>query len=82
MVPPSVLVEVFLTTWSLHMAQCLLVFRSPRRSLQSLKVPPGPCALVELLLNTYYTREHVPSIPKFLNSGMLVGVDTALYLWG
>ena len=45
-------------------------------------VLPGPCALVEVLLITCYTREHVPSIPEFLNSGMLVGVDTSLYLWG
>ena len=45
-------------------------------------VLPGPCALVEVLLITCYTREHVPSIREFLNSGMLVGVDTAPYLWG
>ena len=45
-------------------------------------VLPGPCDLVEVLLFTCYTLEHVPSIPEFLNSGMLVGVDTPLYLWG
>ena len=39
-------------------------------------------ALVELLLSTCYSCVHVPSIPEFLNSGMLVGVDTARYLWG
>ena len=32
-------------------------------------------ALVELLLSTCYSCVHVPSIPEFLNSGMLVGVD-------
>ena len=39
-------------------------------------------ALVELLLSTCYSCVHVPSIPEFLNSGMLMGVDTAPYLWG
>ena len=38
-------------------------------------VLPGPCALIEVLLLTCVTWEHVPSIPEFLNSGMLVGVD-------
>ena len=45
-------------------------------------VLPGPCALVGVLLTTCVTWEHVLSIPEFLNSGMLVGVDTSLYLWG
>ncbi len=36
--------------------------------------------LLDFLLEI--TWEHVPSIPEFLNSGMLVGVDTSLYLWG
>ena len=39
-------------------------------------------ALVEVLLTICYSCEHVPSIPEFLNSRMLVGVDTAPYLWG
>ena len=37
--------------------------------------------LVELRL-TMYVSTCVPSIPDILNSGMLVGVDISLYLWG
>ena len=37
-------------------------------------------ALVEMLLSTCYSCVHVPSIPEFLNSGMLVGVDTSLFV--
>ena len=78
---PDVLVEVFVTVWSLHVAQCLLVPWSPGRTLQSPKMHLDPCALVQLLLTTYYTCEHIPSIPQILNSGMLMGVKTSRYLW-
>ena len=29
-----------------------------------------------------YCDMFMPSIPELLNSGMLAGVDTSLYLWG
>ena len=78
--PPSwplvSLVEVLLLPCSLHLMLCDPL--GAQKNLTQPKVLPGSWrprrnASVHMFM---------PSTPELLNSGMLAGVDTSLYLWG